>query len=177
MEVDTCGTKVVWRTPNPDFWQVAKRYGQLEHVIIQLDFLRQVERVPFYEYYIPYAASNGSKGPGFADIVSVRDKEIWEIKPDWYQQQAVDEAMLYVECARKYCDPKWHLGTSYHNTENTGVIFTYAGCSLHAKQENLAPLFISGNTKEFFKRDRSGQTIFRERCSKRLRTRFIIRFR
>jgi hypothetical protein len=116
-----CGGVHWWR--QPDYAGLLLRHGQVEHLIIQFDFLVQVERDARAEYSIPGASksvmspSNSAiRQPGYADIVSLATREIWEIKPQHLIDQAFDEAGYYVAKAIASCGAGWRKGNSYHTS-------------------------------------------------------------
>lgn len=107
----SCGDIAWWRTP--DFAGLLARHGQVEHLIVQFDFLVQVQRNARAEYSIPGASKNGKGATGYADIVSIATNEIWEIKPRSLEDLASKEAGWYVTYAKVSCGSRWRSGTSY----------------------------------------------------------------
>src|SRR5262245_1414468 len=101
----TCGTIAWWR--EPDFVGLLERHGQVEHLIVQFDFLTQVERNGRAEYSIPSASKTRNGQTGYADIVAIATGEIWEIKPRGREDQAFREAEWYVKKAKASCGPQW----------------------------------------------------------------------
>jgi len=108
----------------------ARWRGTMEHLVIQLDFMLQVARRPRTEWSIPHASKSvlrqvvggpGTRVPepredaatGFADVVSLRTGEIWEIKPLRLVATAVMEAQFYAKAARRFCPGPWTAGNSY----------------------------------------------------------------
>lgn len=106
-----CGDIAWWRAP--DFVGLLQRHGQIEHLIIQFDFLVQLARDPRAEFSIAGASKSTPGGTGFADIVANLDKEIWEIKPKHLEAVAEQEAKHYVKFATASCGPAWRPGTGY----------------------------------------------------------------
>lgn len=99
--------------------------GVMEHLCVQADFLTQVARAPRAEYSIPFAGKN-ENNDGFADIVSVSAREIWEIKPKNRVSDAAAEAAFYVKKANASCGLGWREGTSYRAAgryQNPNVVF------------------------------------------------------
>jgi hypothetical protein len=97
-----------------------KFQGNLEHWMIQFDYLRRYPGGAL-EYIIPQAGANG--GNGYADIVNVSTKEIFEIKPDDPTNEAlgVSQVSRYATKASENCGVgPWRLGTGY-----TPVILPY----------------------------------------------------
>lgn len=133
----SCGAVAWWRAP--DFVGLLERHGQVEHLVVQFDFLTQLWRDPRAEYSIPGAsksrmipgASKSLNGTtGYADIVSIGTKEIWEIKPKHLEDQAFSEAAWYVKNAKVSCGPQWQPGSSF-STSNLfgggGVVYRLEG--------------------------------------------------
>ncbi|MFM0430494.1 hypothetical protein PQQ75_15915 [Paraburkholderia aspalathi] len=124
---ESCGTKSWWE--DFDYETLTARYGQLEHIIIQVDFLKQYVRYPRVEYSIPAASKKGTGHWGFADILAFRQKEIWEIKPDdengLNDGLAAAESAHYVGFALSSCGDGWKPGRSYRTKEGNGVVYTF----------------------------------------------------
>ncbi|RQP21304.1 hypothetical protein [Piscinibacter terrae] len=125
-----------WQKPDPA--QLAVRYGQVEHLLVQRDFVAQYARVGLAEFSIPGASKTwigrrrlpGEMEPaeGFADIVAAASQEIWEIKPEGASREAAEElaskeASWYVLHAKVQCGPQWRLGTSYSTRDGTGRVW------------------------------------------------------
>ncbi|EON34077.1 hypothetical protein GTC6_03835 [Gordonia terrae C-6] len=85
----------------------------MEHLLIQVDWYKQINRIPAFEYSIPNASSRGTGHTGYADIVSLMWHEIWEIKPVDYIVQGAYQVQWYVDCANKSCGGQWYKGLSY----------------------------------------------------------------
>lgn len=97
-----------------------RRYGTIEHWIIELDY---VSRNPVYgdmEYAIPQSSAIGNRG--YADIVNKQTNEIFEIKPNNAEGLRLGsiEVDRYVQKAIANCPtapgsfpPAWHAGTDY----------------------------------------------------------------
>lgn len=146
----TCGDISWWRAP--DLLGLLERHGQVEHLVVQFDFLVQVQRDGRAEFSIPGASKSSIPIPGaskssipgatgYADIVSVVTGEIWEIKPEKLEDKAVSEAAWYVQNAKKSCGPQWHAGTSFTTSNRygtPGVVYRIEGggnkAELFAKQ-------------------------------------------
>jgi len=107
----TCGTIEWWRAP--DIAGLLERHGQAEHLAVQADFLVQVQRNGRAEFSIPAASKKRNGETGYADIVSIATGEIWEIKPEKLEDQAVKESAWYAEKAVASCGPQWRPGTLY----------------------------------------------------------------
>jgi hypothetical protein len=123
-----CGDMSWWR--EPDFKGLMERHGQAEHLVIQIDFLVQVARDARAEYSIPRASKSASGNTGYADIVSIASKELWEIKPKSLQDQAFKEASWYAKLASASCGPQWHAGKSYTASNafgGGGVVYRIEG--------------------------------------------------
>ncbi|SFP42432.1 hypothetical protein SAMN05216229_102233 [Geopseudomonas sagittaria] len=107
-----CGDINWWRAP--DLKGLLARHGQIEHLIIQFDFLVQLLRDPRAEFSIPRASkTEPGKSTGYADIVAIASNEIWEIKPKHLEAAAVNDAAHYVGFAKLGCSPDWLPGKSY----------------------------------------------------------------
>jgi len=135
----SCGDIAWWRAP--DLVGLLERHGQVEHLVVQFDFITQVQRIGRAEYSIPGASKKKDRTTGFADIISMATSEIWEIKPDNLESKAVDEANWYVLNAIKSCGPNWRNGTSYtaaNRYGKQGVVYRKEGggnkAELFAKQ-------------------------------------------
>jgi hypothetical protein len=135
----TCGDIHWWRAP--DLLGLLERHGQAEHLVVQFDFITQVQRLGRAEYSIPGASKKKDGSTGYADILSLASSEIWEIKPDTLEPKAVEEANWYVSNAIKSCSPTWRIGTSYtaaNRYGKQGVVFRIEGngnkAELFAKQ-------------------------------------------
>jgi len=124
----SCGDTNWWR--EPDLVGLLQRHGQAEHLVVQCDFATQVWRDPRMEYSIPGASKSRTGSSGFADIVSVETREIWEIKPRHLEDQASREADWYVKWAKVGCHPAWVPGTTF-TTSNLygggGVVYRLEG--------------------------------------------------
>jgi hypothetical protein len=124
----SCGEIDWWRAP--DLTGLLQRHGQVEHLVVQFDFLVQAQRVGRAEFSIPNASKKGDGGTGYADIVSLATGEIWEIKPEKLEDKAVSEAAWYSGYAKKSCGPQWHPGTSFTTTNRykiPGVVYRIEG--------------------------------------------------
>src|SRR5450755_435878 len=106
-----CGDISRWRAP--DFVGLLQRHGQVEHLVVQFDFLVQPQRDGRAEYSLPGASKTQNGQTGFADIVSIATGEIWEIKSEKLEDNAVKEAVWYVDKAKLACSPNWRAGTSF----------------------------------------------------------------
>jgi hypothetical protein len=107
--VSPCGEIAWWR--NMDVQGLLERHGQVEHLIVQMDFMGQLALEPRAEFSIPASAKSGNTG--YADVVALKDRQIWEIKPEHLEPDAVVKATRYVACANVACGPGWVLGTGY----------------------------------------------------------------
>ena len=97
--------------------------GTFEHWIIQLDYVFTSPSTRKREYYIPNSSGAGYfAGPGYADMVDLGTKEIFEIKSynsvweggGWSgYQTAKDEVTRYVKMANQNCGGGWRPGASY----------------------------------------------------------------
>jgi len=116
-----CGDIAWWRAP--DFVGLLQRHGQIEHLIIQFDFLVQLDRDPRAEFSIPGASKSVPGRVGFADIVSVAGKQIWEVKPKHLEELAAKEATHYLKFAEAGCGGGWELGNSYHVSDFTKSLY------------------------------------------------------
>ena len=114
-----CGDIAWWRAP--DLIGLLERHGQVEHLVVQFDFLVQAHRNGRAEYSIPGASKSKKGGEGYADIASITSGEIWEIKPDHLENDAVSEAAWYVQNAKRACGPGWQTGTSFTTTNRYGT--------------------------------------------------------
>lgn len=133
----TCGDIAWWR--EPDFIGLLQRHGEVEHLVVQFDFLSQVQRDGRAEYSIPGASKSRSGNTGYADIVSIATGEIWEIKPKYLKSEdgetlAFKEAGWYAQNANASCGNKWRRGTSFTISEfatteygGGGVIYRVEG--------------------------------------------------
>lgn len=96
--------------------------GNLEHWIIQLDYLKSNPTNGEVEYQIPNAGSNGGKG--YADIVNLSTGEIWEVKPadQTKLQTYLAEVANYIQKANQYCARppglSWNYGSSYPSSSS-----------------------------------------------------------
>lgn len=114
----SCGAIAWWRAP--DFAGLLERHGQVEHLVVQFDFLTQVWRDPRAEYSIPGASKSRNGTTSYADIVSIWTREIWEIKPKHLEDQAFCEAAWYVKNAKVSCGPQWEPGGSFSTSNLFG---------------------------------------------------------
>jgi hypothetical protein len=137
--IETCGDIAWWRAP--DMIGLLERHGQVEHLVVQFDFLAQAQRDGRAEFSIPGASKKRDGKTGYADIVSIATQEIWEIKPDNLEEKAVEEATWYVQNAKKSCGPQWRAGTSFTTSNfynKPGVVYRIEGggnkAELFAKQ-------------------------------------------
>jgi hypothetical protein len=124
----SCGAIAWWRAP--DFVALLERHGTVEHLVVQFDFLVQVQRDARAEFAIPGSSKSASGNTGFADIVSVATGEIWEIKPEHLEDAAVKEASRYAKFAKVACGSQWRPGTSYSTTNlfgGGGVVYRLEG--------------------------------------------------
>ena len=84
--IGRCG-KEQWRDPKNEeavagyINNLIEMMGTAVHFAVQLDFMKQTKRLPLVEYSIPESSKYTVGNIGFADLVSFRDKKIWEIKP------------------------------------------------------------------------------------------------
>lgn len=124
----SCGDTTWWRAP--DFVGLLERHGQAEHLVVQCDFLTQVWRNPDYEYSIPGASKSLNGKTGYADIISIETREIWEIKLKHLEDKAFKEAAWYVKNAKVSCGLPWQAGNSF-TTSNLygggGVVYRLEG--------------------------------------------------
>lgn len=107
-----------------------ERHGQAEHLVNQVDFSTQVWRGALTEYSIPGASKSFNGKTGFADIVSIETREIWEIKPKHLEDKAFKEAEWYVKNAKISCHPQWIAGNSYTASNlwgGGGVVYRIEG--------------------------------------------------
>ncbi|WP_367026754.1 hypothetical protein ABZN20_03495 [Methylococcus sp. ANG] len=98
--------------------------------MVQFDFLVQVQRDARAEFAIPGSSKSTSGQTGFADIVSIATGEIWEIKPERLEDNAVKEASRYAKFAKVACGSQWRPGTSYSTTNlfgGGGVVYRLEG--------------------------------------------------
>ena len=113
--LDCQGTK---RTGNVFF------QGTKEHWMIELDY---VSRNPVYgdiEFAIPNSSATNPNNRGYADIVNLQNKKIFEIKPDNRdgRTSGAAEVANYVQKANDYCSTTfpfgvpWSTGTNYPTT-------------------------------------------------------------
>lgn len=124
----TCGEIAWWRAP--DLLGLLERHGQAEHLIVQFDFVSQVQRNGRAEYSIPGASKRRNGTTGYADIVSITTGEIWEIKPKHLEHIAFEEAAYYVTNAKASCGPQWHAGNSFTTSNRlggNGVVYRIEG--------------------------------------------------
>ncbi|GAF45489.1 hypothetical protein [Rhodococcus wratislaviensis] len=123
----TCGKIDWWR--EPDLTGLLERHGQVEHLVVQFDFLAQAKFNGRAEFSIPGASKKFNGETGYADIVSITTGEIWEIKPRKLEDKAVKEATWYVENAKARCDPRWHAGESFttKNIARPGLVYEIKG--------------------------------------------------
>jgi hypothetical protein len=120
-----CGDISWWRAP--DFVGLLQRHGQVEHLVVQFDFLVQPQRDGRAEYSLPGASKTQNGQTGFADIVSIATGEIWEIKSEKLEDNAVKEAVWYVDKAKLACSPNWRAGTSFTTKDGTGIVYRLEG--------------------------------------------------
>jgi hypothetical protein len=113
-----CGKVAWWR--EPDIVGLLEYHGVAEHLVIQLDFIAQVQRLGRSEYSIPGASKTRNGETGYADLVSIASGEIWEIKPRHLEHIAFEEAAYYVKHARRSCGPQWRPGFSYAPSNTFG---------------------------------------------------------
>ena len=128
-----CGDIAWWRSP--DLVGLLTRHGQAEHLLVQFDFMRQVARDGRAEFSIPGASKTLVGQTGFADIVSVANREIWEVKSGNGDNEklAVNESRAYVSKAQASCGPDWSQGTSYNSLDGTGVVYSLEGENIKAE--------------------------------------------
>ena len=114
-----CGSFTVWRDPVGNIVHLLRRHGNIEHLIVEIDFLGQLWRLPRGEYTIPGASmTSGSTRDGYADVCSLLYRQIWEIKPKINkgkdgEAEAVIDATHYVNHANQKCGSGWTLGVRY----------------------------------------------------------------
>ena len=96
--------------------------GILAHYIIEtyyLKFGKSINANVEVEYMIPQASTKVPYNVGYADIVNLTSREIFEIKTVRSANAGVKEVELYIEKANKFCDTstgKFWKGKSYpHN--------------------------------------------------------------
>jgi hypothetical protein len=130
-EKESCGDIAFWR--KPDIQGMLERYGQAEHLAVQFDFLCQADRDGRAEFSIPESSASGSGNTGYADIVSVATREIWEIKPENDEKGALKKATRYVEKANVACGGNWKLGTSYTTLRKGVVVYEIPGIGIKAE--------------------------------------------
>ena len=145
-----CGEEAPWRNQKflDDLESLTDRYmrtnGLLEHLLVQFDLVKQEQLNARMEYSIPNASWQLKKSgkTGFADIVSLSKKFIWEIKPEdakpnYYgkdgNEQAVKKAEWYVKFANENCGKGWKLGTGYSTILGGGVVWIYPNISQSVK--------------------------------------------
>ncbi len=121
----TCGQIAWWRSP--DLVALRERHGTVEHLVIQIEFMSQIARLPRAEFSVPGASKSTPGATGFADVVALASREIWEIKPKHAEAQASAEAGKYVGFAGGSCPPAWKAGNSYFPTRQW--VFTFSGKS------------------------------------------------
>lgn len=127
----SCGHVSWWR--EPDYAQLLVRYGQAEHLVVQHDFLLQAKFDGRQEFAIPGAGKRKNGQVGFADIVSLATKEIWEIKPENLEALASKEAKHYVKQANSECGPGWQLGKTYTTKKGSGIVYLLEGGGVRAQ--------------------------------------------
>ncbi|HAO05239.1 MAG: hypothetical protein KA121_09240 [Ferruginibacter sp.] len=131
--LDCQGTK---RTGNVFF------QGTKEHWIIQLDYVSKNPLNSDVEYAIPFASSTNPNNRGYADIVNLQDKTIFEIKLNNQngQTSGVSEVANYVEKANMHCANQfptsisWHTGTNY-----SSVLLPTSNSNKYLKANLYAP--------------------------------------
>ena len=93
--------------------------GVLEHWLIQLDYIAKHPIDGDREYAIPQGSLTG--GRGYADLVNMASKEIFEIKPPALLNNGIQEVGNYVIAANQNCPTvpmgQWHQGTNYTGAE------------------------------------------------------------
>ncbi|OCJ12967.1 hypothetical protein A6U87_06610 [Rhizobium sp. AC44/96] len=144
--VASCGTIAWWR--GLDLNALRTRYGAIEHLLVQMDFMAQVARLPRAEFSIPGASKTIPGGIGFADVVALATQEIWEIKSDSYMPmgQAGAEAKFYAKMAQVGCgSPTWRAGQGYTTFDGTGVVWRASAnnntAELHAVEKEPGSIY------------------------------------
>lgn len=102
---------------------------------MQFDFLVQAHLNGRAEFSIPGASKKRNGDTGYADIASITTSEIWEIKPEHLEDQAVSEAAWYSQLASKSCGSQWRAGTSFTTTNRygiPGVVYRIEGSGIRA---------------------------------------------
>jgi hypothetical protein len=128
-----CGGLDWWRDPNID--SILEFAGIAEHLAIQVDFvLMQPHWIGWPEFSIPGASKSRAGATGYADIVSLSRKFIWEIKPKHREAEAHYEARKYVNKANISCGGGWELGTGYSTSRKDKVtVFAVSGFGKSAR--------------------------------------------
>ena len=127
--------------------------GTIQHWMIQLHYVSQNPIYGDAEFAIPNSSPSGNRG--YADIVNLESKSIFEIKPDnpngW--SSGMSEVANYVSKANQYCSSigsfgvPWSQGGSYDPvTIPTGIPNRYLKTRLYAPgvivysyEDNLNP--------------------------------------
>jgi hypothetical protein len=120
----SCGIKYSWR--EPDIQTLIERYGQAEHLAVQIDFQKQ-DILNQIEYSIPQSSkTKPGIETGFADIVSLNGRKIWEIKPRTQIsiRKGIKEVERYVSKAKEFCGGTWIKGVDYHTSNPDEVVFS-----------------------------------------------------
>jgi hypothetical protein len=86
--------------------------GTIEHILIQQDYILNIDPGAEIEYAIP--ATGPAGGTGYADIKDSQSG-LYEIKFFPYVSSAIAEVANYVLQAQTHCDPlaNWHIGIKY----------------------------------------------------------------
>lgn len=96
--------------PNP---QRSASQRNREHQLIQADYLKHINKGGGIEFAIPAASAGGFIG--FADLVDVGKKELYEIKSStiWSIPKGIAEIETYVHQANRHCGKGWKKGKGY----------------------------------------------------------------
>jgi len=134
--LDCQGTK---RTGNIYF------QGTKEHWMIQLDYVIKNPIFGDVEFAIPNSSINGNRG--YADIVNLQNKSIFEIKPNNLtgQNSGAAEVANYVQKANQYCNTTMPMSVPWSGgvTFNTTVLPTSSpGRFLQAKLSTVSPAVV-----------------------------------
>ncbi len=98
--------KIIFSDPTDNFY--TKEQGNFAHSYIQimykLSFGQWDQTNPAkIEYSIPESSKSGTKKTGYADIVNIYNREIYEIKSVHSVQCAINEVNRYVNKANEFC--------------------------------------------------------------------------
>jgi hypothetical protein len=136
--------------PNP---QRSASQRNLEHQLIQADYVANVNPLGSIEFAIPAASKEGLIG--FCDLVDVPNKELFEVKSGsiWSIPTGLTEIDGYVYFANQHCGKGWKGGKGYPSlwmirgtTKNGQVLVTalYApGLVIYQWMDLLDPIAIA----------------------------------